>query len=285
MNYHFAFLGSDNFSTKVLDELTHHDLQPTLLITTPDKPKGRGLKITPGPVKIWSKAKDIPCLEPTDLKTILPILDNEKFNFLIVASYGKIIPPSVLDSVQHKILNIHPSLLPKLRGAAPIERGILEGGQNIGVSIMLVDEKMDHGPLLAKQKIDFKNQTAGQLKDQTAILGTRILVQILSDWLNGKLKPTPQIDSQATYAPKISKTEFQIDLKDSPQDNYLKILAALPKPGAFFFIKDKLNNDLRIIVKSAHIEAGQLMIEKVLPAGSKETTWSELKLRLGLINN
>jgi len=283
MNHRFAFFGSDDFSVKVLIELDRHNLEPELLITTPDKPKGRGLKITPGSVSLWAETKNIPYLKPADLKTILPTLNQGNFDFLIVASYGKIIPPSILKLPRLGVLNIHPSLLPKLRGAAPIERGILEGGQNIGVSIMLVDEKMDHGPLLAKQKIDFKNQTAGQLKDQTAVLGAQMLVKILPTWLSGELKPEPQIDSQATYAPKISKNEFKISLKDSAQSNYLKILAALPKPGAFFFIKNKSGEDLRIIIKDASLKDDKLIIKKVTPAGGQETDWDKLIRRLGPI--
>lgn len=150
----FAFFGSSEFSIYVLDELKLHHLLPSLIITTPDKPKGRKLVLSPNVVKTWAVENGVEWLDPKSLRNnpeLVETLKSKKFDLFLVASYGKIIPKEIFELPLRKTLNVHPSMLPKYRGASPIESQILNGEQNIGVSIMQIEETMDTGPVLVQK--------------------------------------------------------------------------------------------------------------------------------------
>src|SRR3989344_7314050 len=148
MKEHFVFFGSSEFSVTVLKTLEKQGLLPAVIVTTPDMPKGRTLSVMPPLVKIWGSAKNIPVLQPERLDSgFLAKLREFKFDVFLVASYGKILPQSLLEMPKSGAVNIHPSLLPKFRGATPIQSAILAGETATGVSLMLMDEKMDHGPI------------------------------------------------------------------------------------------------------------------------------------------
>ena len=150
----FAFFGSSEFSVYVLEELKIHGLLPTLIITTPDKPKGRKLILTPNEVKVWAQNNNVEVIDPKSLKNNPDLILNLKSRILdlfLVASYGKIIPKDVFHIPERKTLNIHPSLLPKYRGASPIQSQILNDDGEVGVSLMIIDEEMDHGSIIEPQ--------------------------------------------------------------------------------------------------------------------------------------
>jgi methionyl-tRNA formyltransferase len=153
-----VFFGSSQFSVYCLDTLKLAGVLPDIIITTPDQKTGRGLINTPTPVKIWARAQSIECLDPAKLTPEfteqLKIKITSEAIFL-VASYGKIVPRRIIDLPKHKTLNIHPSLLPKYRGPSPIQQQIINNDNNVGVSLMLIDEQIDHGPIIASRKIDF----------------------------------------------------------------------------------------------------------------------------------
>ena len=147
----FTFFGSSGFSLIVLDELETLGLVPTYVVTTSDKPQGRKMIITPTPVKSWAVSRKIPVYDPEKLDSSIveKLRANKDVDMYLVASYGKMIPQEILDIPKHKVLNIHPSLLPRFRGASPLQSAILEDVKDTGVSIMVIDADMDHSRIRA----------------------------------------------------------------------------------------------------------------------------------------
>lgn len=275
------FFGGSEFSVLVLDELKNQNILPNLIITTPDKPKGRKLVLTPTPVKIWAQKNNIEVLDPVSLKKnneeLIAKLKLKNYDLFLVTSYGKIIPQEILDIPQKGTLNVHPSLLPKLRGASPIKSAILSENET-GVSIMLLDAEMDHGPILVKEKIiSWENNNPPYEKDLEEMLGHKggqMLAKIIPDWLEGKIEAKEQNHEQATLCGKIEKEDGQINLEDSPEKNLRKIRAFHEWPSAFYFI-ERNNKKIRVNIKSAHIENEKLVLEKIVPEGKKEMSYQD----------
>lgn len=276
-----VFFGSSGFSVYVLDELKTHGILPELIITTPDKPKGRKLVLTPTPVKIWAQKNNIEAINPVSLKKdnadLVSKLLSLSPQLFLVASYGKIIPQEILDIPQKGTLNVHPSLLPKLRGASPIKSAILSENET-GVSIMLLDAEMDHGPIVAQEKIiSWENNNPPYEKDLEEILGYKggqMLAQIVPDWLENKIEVKEQNHGQATFCGKIEKSDGELDLTDNPEKNLRKIRAYHEWPGAFYFIK-RNGKKIRVNIKSARIENEKLILERVVPEGKKEMSYQD----------
>lgn len=242
-------------------------------------PTGRGLKLTPTPVKIWAEKNNIPCLTPENLKdqNILTSLEAETNTLFLVASYGKIIPKNIVELPKYGTLNIHPSLLPKYRGASPLQTQILNDEKEIGTSIMLMDEKMDHGPIIIQKKVEIINWPikTEELKLVLAKESITLFNEIINDWLNGKITPTEQNHTEATFTKKVEKADGLIDLeKDDPYTNFLKIQAYSTWPQAYFFIS-KGEQKIRVIVKEAKYIDNKLEIIRVLPEGKKEMNYQD----------
>jgi len=275
----FAFFGTDELSVKVLDTLKERDFLPSLIVTVPDQPKGRKLVLTPPPAKLWAIENHIDFTQPASLKNFPDTcnLTPVTFDFAVVASYGKIIPQAVLDLPTHGTLNIHPSLLPKYRGATPLESAILSDDKKTGVTIMKLDAEMDHGPIVAQAELDISNLPYyEELRDKLAELGANLLSNVLPKYLSGELAPTEQDHSQATFTKKIEKTDGLIDLSGDSESNYRKIRAFTPWPGAYFFIKRE-NKDFRVLIKKARLDSGELVIETVVPEGKAEMDWDSFR--------
>lgn len=276
----FAFFGSSEFSVYVLEELKIHGLLPTLIITTPDKPKGRKLILTPNEVKVWAQNNNVEVIDPKSLKNNPDLILNLKSRILdlfLVASYGKIIPKDVFHIPERETLNIHPSLLPKYRGASPIQSQILNDDGEVGVSLMIIDEEMDHGSIIAQKKIELEKWPIGriELEKILAIEGARIFSHYYKEWLEGAIDGVPQKEEDATFCTKIEKDngKLDIDLENLEKDAYqnlLKIKAYEGWPGTYFFYKDK-----RIIIKSAEIIDNKLKLNRVIPEGKKEMSFED----------
>ncbi|HEY4510757.1 MAG TPA: methionyl-tRNA formyltransferase, partial [Candidatus Paceibacterota bacterium] len=156
-NMNFAFFGTSRFAVRVLEELALANLIPTVVIATPDKPKGRGLLATPSPVKVWAQENNVEVLQPENLDgEFVAELKNTQWDLFVVAAYGKILPKELFELPRLKTLNVHPSLLPRLRGASPIQSAILTDEKKTGVTVMLINEKLDHGPVVAQASIEPK---------------------------------------------------------------------------------------------------------------------------------
>lgn len=278
-NLTWAFFGTDEFSTMVLDELKSQGFVPNLIITTEDKPKGRKLLLTPPEAKVWADKENVNCLQLKTLRneesfSAIKSSVKEGFDLFVVASYGKIIPQNILDIPKFKTLNIHPSLLPKLRGPSPIASSILSEDET-GVSIMRLDSEMDHGPILAQEKIDIDwPPYADELEKISAKVGAEMLAKIIPEWINGNVKEVEQNHNEATFCSKIQKSDGEIDLNDNPEKNLRKIRAYNIWPNAFFFETNGYKKT-RIIVKKAHIENGELVLDRIIPEGKKEMDYKD----------
>lgn len=282
-NVSFAFFGTPELSVEILKHLKQTGLLPALIITNPDRPQGRKMIITPPPVKLWAIANKISFLQPENLsdQVFLDQLSKINCQLFIVVAYGKIIPKAVLDIPEKGTLNIHYSLLPKYRGASPIETAILNDDKNTGVSILLLDEKMDHGPIVAEQPIQdskFKIQewpiTARELRNACNLLGAELLTETIPLWVEGKIKAKEQDHLKATYAPKIAKEDGLIDLNGEPYKNFLKFQAYKDWPGTYF-LAEKNSKKIRVIIKNAIFKDGKLEILSVVPEGKKEINYND----------
>lgn len=274
----FAYFGTDEFSVAVLEELKTAQFLPLIIVTVPDRAVGRGLVVTPPPAKQWAQLNGIEVLQPEKLDSdLISKLSGTNYDLFIVASYGKIIPKSILDIPKHGTLNVHPSLLPKYRGPSPIEYQILNDEQEVGVSIMLLDEKMDHGPILAQTYYDTEHNeqlNTSALTIELARRGGALLAKIIPDWLKEKITPKEQEHDKATITKKITKEEGLINLSDNPYQNYLKYLAYDIWPGTYFFT-NKYGSQIRIKIKEAGYENGEFKIIRVVPEGGREMNYED----------
>jgi methionyl-tRNA formyltransferase len=226
-----VFAGTPEFAAAALRALhaAGHDIP--LVLTQPDRPSGRGLQATPSAVKRAAAELGIPVRQPQTLKdaSIQAELDATAPDAMIVAAYGLIVPQTVLDIPRRGCINIHASLLPRWRGAAPIQRAILAGDEKSGVSIMQMDAGLDTGPVLLEEAVEIgPDETAATLHDRLAALGARLIVQALE----GHAAPVPQDASRATYAAKLDKKEAAIDWTEPARAIDRKIRAFNPVPGA-----------------------------------------------------
>jgi len=272
-----VFFGTPEFAVAVLNELKKVGIIPTLIITAPDKPKGRKLVLNPPPVKVWAQQNGVEFLQPQKLDSAFAKkLQAKSYKLFIIASYGKIIPKEILGLPKHGTLNVHPSLLPKFRGPSPVQSAILEDERETGVTIMLVDEEIDHGPTVAQKSVAVENwpPKANVLKKILAYEGGRLLAEIIPQWIKGKITPEEQDHNKATYTKIIKKEDGLIDLNDSPYENFKKIQAFDEWPGAYFFTK-RNNKKIRVKITDAFFKDDVLTIQKVTPEGKGEMDYRD----------
>lgn len=275
-----AFFGTPHLSVWVLDELEAKGILPSLVITNPDTPQGRKMRLTPTPVAVWADTRNIPVLKLPSLKT--PEVENELkasgCELFIVAAYGKLIPQNILDIPKYKTLNTHPSLLPLLRGASPVRSAILQDMNPTGVTIMELTAGMDEGPILVQEEIEIPKESwpirGDELDEILFKKGGKILAEVLPSWINGEIAVQEQDHSLATYCTKITKEMGELDLTADPYQNLLKIRAFDGWPGTFFFT-EKNGEKIRVKIADATIENSALVITKIIPEGKKETTFTE----------
>lgn len=281
-DYNIVFWGTSRISVIVLDEMAKEGVLPSLIITAPPRPKGRGLELTVSEVKKWADEHHIPTLEPIKLDADFGYqLSTNNCQLFIIASYGKIIPRNILDLPKYGSLNVHPSLLPKLRGASPIQSAILEDAplgvpHEAGVTIMLIDEEVDHGHIVAQEKILVQNwpPKGSILEEALGVLGGKLLVKTIQRWINGSIAPIAQNHDQATYTKKITKESGHIDLNDDPFRMYRKIRAFDVWPRTYFIAK-RNGRDVRVVVTDAKIEDNKLVPLRVIPEGKKEMSYED----------
>ncbi len=278
----FVFFGTPETAVLVLEKLREKELVPSLVVTTPDKPQGRGLTLASSPVKKWAEKEGIPVLQPQKLSDpdFAKQLADESWDLFVVVIYGKIIPKNVLEIPRRGILNVHPSLLPKHRGPSPVISQILHETSlaDVGVSIMLLDEEMDHGPVLAQKNIVGEtNKWPLGARALYTILGEKggqLLGEIIPPWVAGTVSETPQEHDKATYCKKTEKEDGLIDLSGKAEENYRKILAYEIWPRTYFFA-EKNGKKIRVVITEATLQEGALVIKKVIPEGKKEMTFAE----------
>jgi methionyl-tRNA formyltransferase len=229
------FAGTPAFAVPSLHGLVAAGHDVVLVLTQPDRPAGRGLRSLPGPVKAAAQQLGIPVLQPLTLKDpdALAPLAAAGADVMVVAAYGLILPQAALELPRHGALNIHASLLPRWRGAAPVQRALLAGDAQSGICIMQMDAGLDTGPVLLREALPIaSDDTAGSLEGKLADLGARLIEAALANLTQGVLRATPQPTDGVTYARKIGKGEARIDWKCSSAEIDRQIRAFNPSPGA-----------------------------------------------------
>lgn len=235
-----VFAGTPDFARASLEALVESGRKPVAAYTQPDRPAGRGKKITASPVKRYALEHGIPVYQPATLRGDDAVEEFRALrpDLLVVAAYGLILPQSVLDVPTHGCINVHASILPRWRGAAPIQAAILAGDGKTGVSLMRMTAGLDCGPVFHSDEIAIgPEETAGELHDRLAALGARALVEQLDDILEGRLEAIAQDDTLATYAPKIDKRDAEIDWTLPAAEIARRVRAYNPFPGAFTFLR------------------------------------------------
>ncbi|QGX39913.1 methionyl-tRNA formyltransferase [Permianibacter aggregans] len=230
-----AFAGTPEFAAVHLQALLDAGFEPAVVYTQPDRPAGRGQQLQASPVKQLALTHNIPVEQPLSLK--LPEaqaqLADYQLDLLIVVAYGLLLPQAVLDTPKLGCVNVHGSLLPRWRGAAPIQRAILAGDHETGVGLMQMEAGLDTGPVLAEARLEIEpNDTGGSLHDKLAALGAKLLVEQLPALLAGKLEPRIQPDTDVTYAKKLEKAESQINWQQTADQIDRQIRAFNPWPVA-----------------------------------------------------
>lgn len=235
MRDRIVFMGSPEFALPTLHRLA--GAYPVVgVVTQPDRPAGRGRQPTPPPVKTLALSLGLPVIQPEKLRdpAAMDQLHAWSPTLIVVAAFGKILRQNVLDLPTFGCINVHASLLPRWRGAAPIQAAILHGDPLTGVSIMKMDAGLDTGPVLSQRELTIlPDETAGNLSHRLADLGAELLIETLPDYLDGKLLPVPQDESMATYAPTLRKEEGLLDFTLSPAALVNRVRAFHPWPGAY----------------------------------------------------
>ncbi len=278
----FAFFGTPLFSVRVLDSLERNGFVPALIITAPEKARGRGLETSPSPSKAWALERGIDVLEPKTLKgeEIAAELENTDWDCFCVAAYAKLIPKSILEIPRKGCLNVHPSLLPKFRGPSPALSAILADERQSGVSIMLMDEEMDSGPVLAQARIEIPEEEwpprGSVYEDLLATEGGNLLVETMPLWLAGELTPEPQDEGAATYTKKFTDEDAHISLADvsRARENFLKIKAFDKGPRAWAEF-ERGGKKIRVVITDAEWMNDVLKITRVIPEGKKEMGYAD----------
>jgi len=291
----FVFFGTDDFSVNVLKELKESGFIPKILVTAPDRPAGRGHKMQKSAAKIWieeineSGNLNTKILQPEKLDDdFIKEVSEQEWDFFVTASYGKIISKEVLEIPKNGAFNVHPSLLPLYRGASPVESAILDDNKETGVTIMLMDEKMDHGPILNQEVFYFEEwPTKLEVEEKLAKVGGLLLVETINQYLDGKIEKQEQDHEAATFTKKITKEMGRIEFSDltksfnnekQAREIFVKIQALNPWPGVFYFFKND-DKEMRVKIKSAswddNSNEAKFKVERVLPEGKKEMDYED----------
>jgi methionyl-tRNA formyltransferase len=236
------FLGTPQFAVPTLKALIQEGCDIISVVTQPDRPQGRGQRLTPSPVKILAEENNLSILQPKKLdEAYLNLLLPLKPELLVVVAFGQLIPGRVLSAATWGGINIHASLLPKYRGSAPIQWAIINNEKRTGLTTMCMDEGLDTGPILMQQEVDIlEGETAGQLHDRLASLAPGLLIKTLQGWSNGTIEREEQDHSLATYAPKLTKEQGMINWS-LPGDRVCGLIRGLdPWPGAFTYFNGNM---------------------------------------------
>jgi len=265
-------MGTPEFARVSLEALLNsQEHEVAAVVTQPDRPAGRGGKFVFSPVKICALEKRIPCLQPERIKNDEAVGELEKFkaDIFVVAAYGQILPRAVLDMPRFGSINVHASLLPKYRGAAPIQRAIMDGEATTGVTIMQMDVGLDTGDMLLAKEIEIApDDTGGTLHDKLAILGAEALVEALREIADGRQQPEPQDDDISTYAAMLTKETGRIKWGDSAVAIANLVRGLAPRPGAWTQLEGEIFK-----IHSVQVNTGQGDLQgvpgKVLSADGK----------------
>lgn len=271
----FAFFGTSHIAAYVLSALEEAGLLPQMVVTIPAKPQGRGLIERETEAEAWAKTRGV------DVEHDWSAFEKCAWDAAVVVDYGRILPASLLAIPKRGFLNVHPSLLPRLRGPSPMRSAILSDAKEVGVSIMLVDEKMDHGPIVAQKKVSLPRWPIKNSELERALMteGGALLAAMLPRWIAGDIEAHEQNHDIATYSEKFTKEDGLLDLSGDAHANLLKIYAFEGWPGTYTFF-ERGGKKIRVAIQDAHMEDGKLVIDYVKPEGKGVMSYEDF-LRSG----
>ncbi len=268
----FAFFGTPVVASDTLATLLEHGFVPTVVVTSPDAPRGRGLVLTPSPTKTLALAHGIPVLTPEKLDdTAMAAIAAYACDYALVVAYGKIFPETLIATFPKGVLNVHYSLLPKYRGATPLETALLAGEHETGVTVQKMVKELDAGDIIAQEATVIKEtETARELRPRLIRMGAELLIATLPAWQRGDIVPIPQDASQATHAHKIKKEDGLLDLAAPAAENWNKYRAYADSIGTYFFEGEK-----RMKITSAEFASGKFRVLRVIPEGKREISYTD----------
>ncbi len=261
-----VFMGTPEFAVPTLEVLLQAGLNLVGVYTQPDRPKGRGQALAIPPVKEMALRYNIPVFQPQKLRApeVVEELRALAPDLIVVVAFGQILPKSVLEIPRYGCINVHASLLPKYRGAAPINQAIIDGETETGITTMLMDVGLDTGPMLLKHALTIgPDETAGELHDRLCVLGGETMAATLQQLLRGELQPQVQDDSQTCYAAMLKKEDGRINWSQSAQQIHNRIRGLAPWPGAYTILNGE---PLKLFL--TRVEAGEGEAGTILPAAA-----------------
>lgn len=280
----FIFAGTTEFGIPSIEKLMQAGHELLFCITNPDKPTGRKQVLSPTPIKKWAGELNVKVLQPEKISTALEDIQAANADIMLVAAYGQIIPKEVFEAPKFGSINIHASILPRYRGASPIQTAILNGEETTGVTLIKMNEKMDQGPMLDMTEFKIENRNFLEVYKDLAVVAADLCVEVLPKYVAGELRLQEQAHAQASYTKKLSKTDGKIDWTKTAPEIYNQIRALNPEPGTWstldgkvvkildahvledprIELPGKISKNSGLIVKTG---SGSLKILKVQPEG------------------
>ena len=266
-----AFFGTPEFAIPSLEALQKSKHQVVCIVSQPDRPVGRGGKVQPSPVKEFALKHNIPILQPEKISREVELLDPFKPDIIVTCAFGQILRQNVLDYCPHGVINVHGSLLPKYRGASPIQWAVVNGETETGVTIMKTDIGMDTGDMIVWESLQIgETETSGELFGRVAELGAKLLIQALDQIEQGTAKFIPQDDKLATHAPMLKREHGKIDWQKPAQEIVNLVRGLNPWPSAYFELKGEI-----IKVHKAKVTDGKVELLEVQAPGGKRMSWKD----------
>lgn len=229
-----VFMGTPDFSVPILEKLIDSNYEVVLVVTQPDRPVGRRRKLTPPPVKVVAEQNNIPIYQPEKISDSYEEILEYNPDIIVTAAYGQLLPKALLEAPKYGCINVHASLLPKLRGGAPIHYALLQGEKETGITIMYMVEQLDAGDIISQRAIQIEDDDdVGILHDKLSVLGADLLLETLPSIFANQINPIPQRDEDATFAPNITRELEKIDWSKSSLEVYNHIRGLRPWPVAY----------------------------------------------------
>lgn len=266
----FIYFGTPSVASETLATLLSHGFTPALVVTSPDAPRGRGLVLTPSETKVLALAHNIPLLTPEKLDAdAIATIAAHGAEYGVCVAYGKIFPDELINAFPKGVLNIHYSLLPKYRGATPLETALLAGEHETGVTVQKMVKELDAGDIVAQEATQIgESDTARELRPRLITMGADLLIRTLPAYERGEILPVPQEASLATRAHKLKKEDGLLALDAPAQDNWNKYRAYADSIGTYF-----IQNGKRMKITAAEFTRGEFRITRVIPEGKRETEY------------
>lgn len=268
----FVYFGTPTVSRDTLAYLIERDFVPLLVVTSPDAPRGRGLVLTPSETKTLALERGIPVMTPEKLdEAAIAEIGGYHYDYALVVAYGKIFPEPLIAGFPQGVINVHYSLLPKYRGATPLETALLSGEKETGVTLQKMVRELDAGDIIAQEATPIgETETVRELRPRLIQMGAKLLVATLPKYLSGEITPIAQDPAQATRAYKIKKEDGLLDLSAPAKENWHKYRAYADSIGTYFFAGGK-----RLKITAASYKNGTFTIERVIPEGKKEMAYAD----------